>query len=1007
MLPRENSEQQTFPKCTVQSKRQWSHAFYSPKLQPILLRLCKTGTSKSLLVPSGSDTSLFWDSLVTAVEAGADDLDIYQKLRAIFHTSGSQQERLHRTIDEDPVINLLQSKRVQRRVGSTLKMLRASPFWGTNRRPTAVLDVGCGRDVHFIAALGQALCCAAFAIDTMWEPGDVPEIPGMTYSRILPDTKTLPFPSDSLDVVTAMMMLHHVPLVDTFLAEIHRILKPGGHLLVREHDCNDPELGVIIDLQHGLHNFVWPDFGQQGGASPSVRDFVDEHWAHYRSKEEWRAVMANRGFQLMDSNEGWLDAIDRSYYDIFVKESTTPQIYTVSLPNQPPYPVERIKVGVVPHDASLPVLRSYVYRFANAENNIKAIPKEKRLFAKEQRQLVPRPVILMLLGQVGDSFQVRLVHSKLPLGSNLTELPSALRTRVFDTKEAAERLCQHLIPNEFHAGAVELLSIPFQGDGSAKLHGKLRVLLQEAKRRGAVLLFNKFAHSPLHKLLAALLKEVNYDLPVVCICREVEANFFDSSNGKRPTYTWVAPGPEAALALDPDLSATDPIYKQELEQDPLNDVVTHAIVTSGDRVGADLPLMFDLAKMLAGYEGAETFDGVPRYNNSSAPSQEKVVSLLINGGMTMLKAASLATENTVPVVALTNTGRLADVTALTLMRDSPDFNLTSVEPWVAQQLRSPSLNTENHRTLDAFLSGNILCVDNNSDDPDDVAEAVLNLLSKDPVAGEVVQLAMVLTPQRRIELLAKLRLMWLRADYILSLRALPRHQDVPTEAFVRVNTETPDNMPVAVSHPWLDRLHPDNEDHFQLLLLQARLIKQGITGDTPVFYDYLSLPQRRLDGHDDRTVEQYTAFQQGLDSMNTVFAYARVIIIECVPPGVTNSLAYHERGWCFFEVSLAIMGGVLVLSDDFSDRKWKMWQDKLRVLGGGFDSADVPDLEAFCSRWIKELSSKTFLNDDDHARVAQLFKDSLERHLMMNKENPNTTAGSLLERKSLSRHSQL
>lgn len=47
----------------------------------------------------------------------------------------------------------------------------------------------------------------------------------------LADVTKLPFPDDSFDVVLSFIMLHHVGDWPAALAEVRRVLKPGGHFL--------------------------------------------------------------------------------------------------------------------------------------------------------------------------------------------------------------------------------------------------------------------------------------------------------------------------------------------------------------------------------------------------------------------------------------------------------------------------------------------------------------------------------------------------------------------------------------------------------------------------------------------------------------------------------------------------------------------------------------------------------------------------------------------------------
>jgi len=48
------------------------------------------------------------------------------------------------------------------------------------------------------------------------------------------DALDTPFDDEQFDFVIASNMIHHVPFPPTFFAEVHRILKPGGKLLVQD-----------------------------------------------------------------------------------------------------------------------------------------------------------------------------------------------------------------------------------------------------------------------------------------------------------------------------------------------------------------------------------------------------------------------------------------------------------------------------------------------------------------------------------------------------------------------------------------------------------------------------------------------------------------------------------------------------------------------------------------------------------------------------------------------------
>ncbi|MBM9578270.1 class I SAM-dependent methyltransferase [Leptospira sp. 201903070] len=62
--------------------------------------------------------------------------------------------------------------------------------------------------------------------------------------------------NESLDLVTNFIGFHHSPShrLDGFIESIARVLKPGGKLVLRDHDVNSKELKSIVSLAHDVYN---------------------------------------------------------------------------------------------------------------------------------------------------------------------------------------------------------------------------------------------------------------------------------------------------------------------------------------------------------------------------------------------------------------------------------------------------------------------------------------------------------------------------------------------------------------------------------------------------------------------------------------------------------------------------------------------------------------------------------------------------------------------------------
>lgn len=92
---------------------------------------------------------------------------------------------------------------------------------------SVVLDIGCGRKAAFLKALSSHIE-QGFGVDFKVENAQFDNI---TTTQLVLDTH-LPFENSSFDVVTMLAVLEHIENERQILQEIHRVLVPGGKLVI-------------------------------------------------------------------------------------------------------------------------------------------------------------------------------------------------------------------------------------------------------------------------------------------------------------------------------------------------------------------------------------------------------------------------------------------------------------------------------------------------------------------------------------------------------------------------------------------------------------------------------------------------------------------------------------------------------------------------------------------------------------------------------------------------------
>lgn len=170
------------------------------------------------------------------------------------------------------------------------------------------LDFGCG-DGKICSAIGKE-----FRLDRDQTFGT--DVAGwMDNSDTITNTITFFFneerkelPIYDVDLVTCFQVLHHIPEQElrTEIRKIYNCLKPGGTLLLREHDCRDINDSQLIDIEHYLYL-----------AQHDTLSKVAEYYGKYRSTADWDSLLREVGFVSQKITPAY--GKTRFYYAIYTK----------------------------------------------------------------------------------------------------------------------------------------------------------------------------------------------------------------------------------------------------------------------------------------------------------------------------------------------------------------------------------------------------------------------------------------------------------------------------------------------------------------------------------------------------------------------------------------------------------------------------------------------------------------------------------------------------------------
>jgi demethylmenaquinone methyltransferase/2-methoxy-6-polyprenyl-1,4-benzoquinol methylase len=120
---------------------------------------------------------------------------------------------------------------------------------------------------------------------------------GVSLPTLVCDAEKLPFPSNHFDLVSVAFGLRNMTHKDVALAEMSRVLKPGGKLLVLEFSKVAPPLAKAYDW----YSFkILPKLGQLVAGDDASYRYLAESIRMHPGQDELKSLMKNNGFGHVD-----------------------------------------------------------------------------------------------------------------------------------------------------------------------------------------------------------------------------------------------------------------------------------------------------------------------------------------------------------------------------------------------------------------------------------------------------------------------------------------------------------------------------------------------------------------------------------------------------------------------------------------------------------------------------------------------------------------------------------
>lgn len=197
--------------------------------------------------------------------------------------------------------------------------------------PKSYLDIGCGtgiltRDFGKTLGITNENIVGADVEDEFEESWKITRPKEIKYYIIKNGKLDI---GRKFDVVTCMMVLHHVPLdhLNKYILDIYNLLNSDGIFIIKEHDCFNVADYIIADLEHSFYisqEYFAANPSSNKKLSDAAKQKIFDQVIYYKDRFTWKIIIQRAGFKCIyekpyDTGLAETYAPNRAYVAVFKK----------------------------------------------------------------------------------------------------------------------------------------------------------------------------------------------------------------------------------------------------------------------------------------------------------------------------------------------------------------------------------------------------------------------------------------------------------------------------------------------------------------------------------------------------------------------------------------------------------------------------------------------------------------------------------------------------------------